>query len=448
MELYAHPLSTASRAILLFEAESDLKLDLRTVDLSSGERLRERLLSISPNGLVPVLVDRKLRLTETSAILKYLALRTGSSAYPGDLPRRAVVDERIDWINANLYPSFGYDLVYPQLFPQHRQGSDVAQAALLQRGLKKSRQCLDTLDRSLIGPDQACLCGNAITIADYLGSSLLTVGEAIGCDLSEYPNIRRWLRTMRRLKGWPRVFAAFDSLVASLREKSFVKIQNEIPVSGAPPGGSLPAGHGPPGSCPVPHIGFLHAAVGAQFREASLGKRAALHQHHDVVAELGHQPHVVLDDQEGDAARLEREDVGDQPSRQRRVDAGGGLVEQNQLGLSHQRPAKLQKLLLAAREVYRAIVADLEEVEFARDCDRALAQFLLAHACGGRAQHGERERLAGLVLAIQHQVLDHRELRQPAGDLERAREPDPGQPVWPPAGDVGAVEVYRAVVRP
>jgi glutathione S-transferase len=222
MQLYAHPLSTTSRAILLFEAESDLNIDLRTVDLSSGEYLRERFLSINPDGLVPVLIDGGLRLTDSSAILRHLARRTGSSAYPSDPRRRAEVDERMDWINANLHPSFGYDLVYPQLFPQERSRSHQPQAALLDWVADKSRHWLRILDRDVIGPDQACLCGNAITIADYLGSSLLTVGEAIGCDFSEYPNIRRWLRTMRRLKGWPRVFAAFDNLAASLREKRFV----------------------------------------------------------------------------------------------------------------------------------------------------------------------------------------------------------------------------------
>jgi glutathione S-transferase len=224
MQLYAHPLSTTSRAIMLFEAESDLKVDLRTVDLSSGEHMRERFLSINPDGLVPVLVDGGLRLTESSTILKYLAHRTGSSAYPSDPRRRALVDERLEWINANVYPSFGYDLVYPQLFPHERSRCPKTQAALLERAADKSRRWLRILDQSLIGPDQLCLCGNAITIADYLGASLLAVGEAIGCDFSQYPNIRRWLRTMRRLKGWPRVFAAFDSLVASLCEKRFVRV--------------------------------------------------------------------------------------------------------------------------------------------------------------------------------------------------------------------------------
>jgi glutathione S-transferase len=228
VELYSHPLSATARAILLFEAESDITLEHRTVDPVSGEDLSEESLSTNPSALAPVLVDSGFRLTGSSAILKYLADRTGSSAYPSDLRRRARVNERLDWISANLYPSLGYDLVWPQLFPQHRRRSEEMHAALRDWAFAKSRHWLRILDQDLIGPDQACLCGNAITIADYLGSSLLSAGQAVGCDLSEYPNIRRWLATMRRLKGWPRVFAAFDGRVASLRGKTSLNIQTSL----------------------------------------------------------------------------------------------------------------------------------------------------------------------------------------------------------------------------
>ena len=224
MELYAHPISTTSRPILLFLAENGLDVEHRTVDLFSGENRSETFLSINPNGLVPVLVDGDFRLTESSAILKYLAELIGSPAYPKGVRHRARVNERMDWINANLHRSFGYDLVYPQIFPQHRRRSDEAQAALLELGRDASRNWLRTLDRSLIGPDQAYICGDKVTIADYLGASFVTVGEAIGCDFAAYPNIRRWLATMRRLQSWPKVFDAFDGLVASLRERTFVTI--------------------------------------------------------------------------------------------------------------------------------------------------------------------------------------------------------------------------------
>jgi glutathione S-transferase len=225
MELYVHPLSATARAILLFEAESDITLDHRPIDPVSGEDLCEEVLSRNPGALAPVLDDGGFRLTGGSTILKYLADRTGSSAYPSDLRRRARVNERLDWISANLYPSLGYDLVCPQLFPQHHRRGEEMRAVLLDWAFARSHHWLRILDQDLIGPDQACLCGNAITIADYLGSALLAAGEALGCDLSEYPNIRRWLATMRQLRGWPRVFAAFDARVASLNGKTFLKRQ-------------------------------------------------------------------------------------------------------------------------------------------------------------------------------------------------------------------------------
>ncbi|HEX2115856.1 MAG TPA: glutathione S-transferase family protein, partial [Alphaproteobacteria bacterium] len=206
MELYAHPISTTSRPILLFLAESDLVIEHRTVDLFSGENRSAAFLSINPNGLVPTLVDGDFRLTESSAILKYLADLIHSPAYPADLRRRSRVNERMDWINTNLYRNFGYDLVYPQIFPQHRRRSDEAQAALLEWGCEKSRTWLQILDKGLIGSEQAYLCGDRITIADYLGAPFVTIGEAIGCDFAAYPNIRRWLANMRRLRSWSKVF--------------------------------------------------------------------------------------------------------------------------------------------------------------------------------------------------------------------------------------------------
>lgn len=224
MDLYAHPISTTSRPILLFVAENELRVEHRTVDLLSGENRSEKYLSVNPSGLVPALVDGDFCLTESSAILKYLADLIGSPAYPQALRERARVNERMDWINTNFYRSFGYDLVYPQLFPHLRRRSDEAQAALLEWGCETSRNWLRILDRNLIGPDQAYLCGQRITIADYLGASFVTVGEAIGCDFADYPNIRRWLANMKRLRSWPKVFERFDGYVGSLRDKTFVKI--------------------------------------------------------------------------------------------------------------------------------------------------------------------------------------------------------------------------------
>ena len=102
MKIYYHPVSTTSRMIKLFAEEEGVDLEFQVVDLFTGEHLKEAYDAINPNHLVPVLEDGDFRLTESSAILKYLADKIDSPAYPKDLRQRARVNERMDWINTQL----------------------------------------------------------------------------------------------------------------------------------------------------------------------------------------------------------------------------------------------------------------------------------------------------------------------------------------------------------
>ena len=70
----------------------------------------------------------------------------------------------------------------------------------------------------------AYLCGEAITLADYLGAEILAAGGLIRCSYAAYPNIERWLKNMRGLKSWGKVHEVFDQFAASLKDKSFVAI--------------------------------------------------------------------------------------------------------------------------------------------------------------------------------------------------------------------------------
>ena len=92
MKLYYHPGSTTCRPLMLFAAETNIPLDYQVVDLFTGEQYQPPYEAINPNHLVPVLEDDGFRLTESSAILKYLAEKTGSPAYPRDLKQRARVN--------------------------------------------------------------------------------------------------------------------------------------------------------------------------------------------------------------------------------------------------------------------------------------------------------------------------------------------------------------------
>src|SRR6266581_1757104 len=204
MKLYYHPVSTTSRPVWLFIAENDIKCELRVVDLMKGEHYKPEYVAINPNRMVPVLEDGDFRLTESSAILKYLAEKTGSSAYPKELHSRAKVNEMMDWINTQVCREFAYGLVYPQIFPTHKRRSDEAHAGTIAWGKEKAQGWLKVLDENLLGPKKKYLCGEQITIADYFGGPFVALGEILRCNYSAYPNVNRWLGRMKALKDWAR----------------------------------------------------------------------------------------------------------------------------------------------------------------------------------------------------------------------------------------------------
>ncbi len=225
MKLYYHPVSSTSRPVVLFAAESGIELDYQVVDLFTGEQYKSEFSAINPSHQVPVLDDGDFRLTESSAILKYLADKIRSSAYPADLRKRARVNERMDWLNTGLNREFCYGFVYPQIFPFMRRSDDNVQAATVAWGKDKALGWLKVLDESLIGPRGAFLCGDELTLADYLGAMMIVNVEAIDSKFGAYPNISRWLGNMKALKSWPKVNEAFYKYVVDPNQgKEFVRL--------------------------------------------------------------------------------------------------------------------------------------------------------------------------------------------------------------------------------
>jgi glutathione S-transferase len=218
MKLYCHPASTTSRPVMLFVLENGIDAQFQVVDLFTGEHYKPPFEAINPNHLVPVLEDGDFRLTESSAILKYLADKIDSPAYPRDLQRRARVNERMDWINTQVCRDLAYGFVYPQIFPTHKRPSEEAQKATLAWGKERAQGWLKVLDQNWLGPTNAYLCGEQMTIADYFGSSFVALAEIVRSDLSAYPNVKRWLGRMKQLKNWDKVYEVISGYAASLKD--------------------------------------------------------------------------------------------------------------------------------------------------------------------------------------------------------------------------------------
>ena len=224
MKLHYHPISTTSRTIMLFAAESGIPLEMHVVDLFTGEHMQPAYAGLNPNRLVPTLEDGDFVLTENSAILKYLADKTDSPAYPKDLQKRARVNERMDWTSTQLCSDLVYGLVYPQIFDSHKRRSDESQAAQLERSKERAKTWLTVLNDNFLAPGNKFICGDAITIADYHAVSYVQLAEVIGSDLAAYPNVKAWLGRMKSLKSWAQVYSVIDGFAASLKDKQMVAV--------------------------------------------------------------------------------------------------------------------------------------------------------------------------------------------------------------------------------
>ena len=224
MTLHAHPISTVSRPVMLFIADNKIDCETVVVDLMTGEHMQEPFAKLNPNKLVPVLEDGDLVLTESSAILKYLADKIGSSTYPKDLVKRAKVNEKLDWFNTGLYRDYGYNMVYPQVYPHHKRSPDEANKTVMEWGKTNAQNWLGVLNDHYLGSGQKYLCGDDLSIADYFGAGILSVGDLVGVSFGNYANVNRWMDTMKQLPSWASVTEAHNGFAGSLKGQSFVTI--------------------------------------------------------------------------------------------------------------------------------------------------------------------------------------------------------------------------------
>ena len=224
MKLYMHPVSNTSRPIRLFIAENKLPVDEQVVDLFTGEHYKEPYIGMNPNHMVPMLEDGDFRLTESSAILKYLASKFELPDYPRDLKARAKVDEAMDWFNTQFYRDYGYGLAYPQIYPHHKRPTDEVHAGTIAWGQKMSQDWFTILDKHWLGPDRSYVANDKMSIADYLGVCFVTLGEVIKCDFTKYPNVNRWIGNMKKLPSWDRINEAHHGFINAVKDQQFTGI--------------------------------------------------------------------------------------------------------------------------------------------------------------------------------------------------------------------------------
>ena len=118
--------------------------------------------------------------------------------HPTGLRERARVNEVMDWFNTNFHRVFGYGLCYAQILDPYEIPDKNGQAQAVAAADQGSKRLPGILNDHIFGT-RHCLCGNAITLADYFASGIVSLGETIGCSFAAWPNVVRWYESLPSL---------------------------------------------------------------------------------------------------------------------------------------------------------------------------------------------------------------------------------------------------------
>lgn len=195
MKLYVHPVSGHAHRARLFMSLLGLTPELIHVDLLKGEQKKPEFLKLNPLGQVPVLDDDGFILSDSNAIMVYLAKKLGRTEWLPDDAQGAAAVQR--WLSVAA--------------GELRRGPAQARLQVLfklngnaEELIKSSHQLLAVVDEALKGKEW--LVGSRATIADVALYGYIVSAPEGNVDLSTYANIKAWLARFEALPG----FVPFD----------------------------------------------------------------------------------------------------------------------------------------------------------------------------------------------------------------------------------------------
>jgi len=199
MKLYYNPLSPNVRRVRLTVAVLGIDVEEKLLDFSKGEHKSPQYLALNPNGAVPTLVDGDFVLTESRAIMQYLAAKKPESGLlPRDEQSRADVSRWQFWDAAHFSPQLG-TLAFEKII-KGMMGMGEPDAAKIQEALTNFRRFASVLELRLNG--KAYVVGNVLTIADLTLAASLMYAAQTEAPVSEFPNLQSWLSKITALDGW------------------------------------------------------------------------------------------------------------------------------------------------------------------------------------------------------------------------------------------------------
>ena len=191
MKLYHHPLSGHAHRARLFLSLVDAPHELIEVDLKAGAHKTPAFLALNPFGQVPVLDDDGVIVSDSNAILVYVAKRLGRSDWLPEDPRAAAAVQR--WLSVAA-GELAYGPAATRLITVF--GAKFSPEEVIGR----AHTLLGRIEAHLDGRDW--LAAERPTIADVAVYSYLARAPEGNVDLSGYPRVEAFLRRVEGLPGF------------------------------------------------------------------------------------------------------------------------------------------------------------------------------------------------------------------------------------------------------
>lgn len=204
MKLYHHPISGHAHRARLFLGLLGLEHDLIEVDLANGAHKSPAFLTLNPLGQIPVLEDGDIIVSDSNAIMVYLAKKTGATNW---LPEDAEGAARVQrWLSiAAGQIAFGPAAArLVTLFDAPFDADEV---------ISRAHAVLGRIEDHL--KTQDWLAADHPTIADVALYSYVARAPEGNVDLGAYGKVRGWLARMEELPGFVPFMHAPAEMLAS-----------------------------------------------------------------------------------------------------------------------------------------------------------------------------------------------------------------------------------------
>jgi glutathione S-transferase len=197
MKLYGFPPSPNTWKVRAVAAHIGVPLELEFVDLSKPRTAD--YLALNSSGRTPTLVDGDFVLSESAAIMQYIADQKPNTLWPQGARERADITRWQSWQIQHWHKEACEPLIMQRLV-KALLNLGPPDATVVENGLAAFNREARLLDAHL--RRQPYLVGSTPTLADFAVAAPLFYTQEAGFPLAAYAQLRDWFGRVSALQGW------------------------------------------------------------------------------------------------------------------------------------------------------------------------------------------------------------------------------------------------------